>query len=135
MLKKSTEHKPIIIFIGEPVAVVWVIVAHVKYTFEDICSSFKCAIAAFFALNIKYPTNSERPWLFLQKYLFNISTPYNKHVEDSIKTLANDLIWLHILKPFSLEQWILFVSIVTKIWVGQIYYTFAKRKNNKIHML
>lgn len=91
LLTKNTELYPFMVFIGSPISVAWVVIGHLKYSFNDLSSCMKCAISAYIALNVKYPQPSEKAWFFLQKYIFNISTSNDTSIENSVKTFANDL--------------------------------------------
>ncbi|XP_075149978.1 uncharacterized protein LOC142224054 [Haematobia irritans] len=92
ILSKQTEGlRPFIVFIGSPVTISWLVVGSTKYSFNDIGSCLKGALAAYIALKLEYPYASQKPWFLLQKYIFNISLPADHLMDHKVKTIANDL--------------------------------------------
>uniref|UniRef100_A0A1I8Q575 Uncharacterized protein n=1 Tax=Stomoxys calcitrans TaxID=35570 RepID=A0A1I8Q575_STOCA len=91
LLAKQTEMKPFIVFIGSPIKISWLVMGSTKYSFEDLNSCIKHAMAAYLALNITYPFASQKPWFLLQKYIFKVSLPSDHMLDNKVKTVANDL--------------------------------------------
>lgn len=62
---------------GEKVSKSYVVIEETEYLVTspmvaiDVC--FKC----IFALNAQYPVESKLAWLYIQKYLYGIETPYD----------------------------------------------------------
>lgn len=79
-----------IAFVGAPISMAIVYVAGVKYVFDSPVEAVEACMAAYLALNIKYPDCSKRVWYFLQKYVFRISTESDVF-DPAAYTLANDI--------------------------------------------
>ena len=88
--KSNSEIQPRLVFVGVPLELAYVLIAHVKYRFEDIKKAIETYMVIFLGLNVKYPEESKRVWYFLQKYIFKITTSYDKP-DIVLNTLAHDL--------------------------------------------
>lgn len=85
----KTPLQPYIQFIGSPVEICNISVAHIKYTTTSVVHAFEIAFSAYMALNVKYPDECRKIWEFIQQFLFNIETGEPKPA--SSLTLAHDL--------------------------------------------
>lgn len=50
----------------------------ILYTANSFLHSIDICFKIFHTLNLQYPAASEFPWLFIQKYFFDIETKYDK---------------------------------------------------------
>lgn len=55
----------------------FVIVCNQLYTFENPFSGLEFCFHSFFALNLKYPEESQYVWTFFQKAVFKITTKFD----------------------------------------------------------
>lgn len=69
----------------------YVIVNDVKYTATSLMNAVNLCFQAFFALDAKYPVDSEIVWYFLQKHIYGISKKKYECSYVSVDTIWHDL--------------------------------------------
>lgn len=73
----------------------YVIIGDMSYQIEDPLKAFEACFNAFFALNLKYPDESQHCWTFAQRGIFNIETKNDKalpSVESLLQSIKNALL-------------------------------------------
>lgn len=78
--KKNT-FEPVIIIVGTMDKIVSssIVINDVTYIVSDYLRAVDIAFKAFQVLNCCYPTTCQPVWTFVQKFLYNITTPYDKN--------------------------------------------------------
>jgi hypothetical protein len=66
----------------------YVIVNNVKYESTSLSNAVNLCFQIFFALDAKYPVDSEMVWYFLQHYIYDINNP--KYIRSFVSV---DTIW------------------------------------------
>lgn len=49
----------------------------IRHKLPSVVAAIDCAFKIFHVFNIKYPEESVAVWLFIQKYLYDVQTPYD----------------------------------------------------------
>lgn len=62
----------------------------VKYTSTSLMNAINLCFQIYFALDAKYPVDSEMIWYFLQNYIYNITGKSTRHFI-SVDTTWHDL--------------------------------------------
>lgn len=47
------------------------------YRFEEFVNAFDICLKLFFILNLEYPVACRKVWVFIQKHIYTIDTPYD----------------------------------------------------------
>jgi len=69
----------------------YVLVNNIKYVSTSLMSAVDLCFQVFFALDAKYPVDSEMVWYFLQYYIYDITnTKYSRHFV-SVDTVWHDI--------------------------------------------
>lgn len=79
-----------VIAVGPEVEEVYVKVDEHMYRVPGIQKGVDICFKIFFALQAKYPIESEQVWQFIQLYIYNIETRQDKKFV-GVNTLINDL--------------------------------------------
>lgn len=83
--------QPIPVFVG-PLANPQASYVDINTTFYKLETPLKSVDTAFkicHAINAKYPIEAEIPWLFLQRYIYNITTIHDKHFVSANALIAD----------------------------------------------
>jgi hypothetical protein len=83
--------QPIVIVVGLPgkVDAAYVCVNDVKYKFTNVTAAVDTCFKTFYALNAKYPVQSEAVWTFLQVAAYGIQEPKRHYI--SVSSILTDL--------------------------------------------
>lgn len=68
----------------------FVVVNMTMYSVETPVKAIDTCFKIIHALNAKYPLEAETTWTFLQKYVYDINTPYDKPYV-SVNTLISEI--------------------------------------------
>lgn len=90
LLKWKQTLQPVIVAVGPEVDEVYVKVDEHMYRVSGIQKAIDICFKFFFALQAKYPIESEQVWQFIQLYFYNIETRQDKKFV-GVNTLINDL--------------------------------------------
>jgi len=69
----------------------YVIVNDIKYTSTSLINAVNLCFQIFFALDAKYPVDSEMVWCFLQHYVYNITSGRDARNFVSVDAICHDL--------------------------------------------
>lgn len=83
-------HKCKLIVFLEGILASYVIIDDVLYDFQSPISAVDGCFKIFISLHAAYPEGSYPVWLFIQKYIYNIDTDWDKHFS-SVDTLISEL--------------------------------------------
>ena len=77
MAKTKETFQPTPVFVGSytNITTCMVVFDYIRYIVPDVISAIELTFYTFFALNAKYPSDSEQIWLFLQQAVFGIKLP------------------------------------------------------------
>lgn len=85
--------QPSVYLVGDNVSNIdasYVAIDSVLYKLETPLSAVDCCFKVFWALNAKYPPESQHIWLLIQKLVYNIVTKQDKNLT-SVNTIITDL--------------------------------------------
>lgn len=57
--------------------------------FKNLIKAVDMLFRIFMVLNLKYPKQCEQIWLLLQRYVYNIQTPYDMHSTTVLQTISD----------------------------------------------
>lgn len=77
-----------IVFHGERVSKSYVLIDETEFLLTSPMVAFDVCFKSIFALNAEYPVESKLAWLYIQKYLYGIETPFDGSYV-AIKNLAS----------------------------------------------
>ncbi|XP_063376065.1 uncharacterized protein LOC134679525 isoform X2 [Cydia fagiglandana] len=92
-LKKGLTCQPVVICVGpdvENITEFYVNFDDVTYQLESLLKAVDICFKTFHVFDIKYPRESIQPWMFIQRYFYEIHTPQD-HTFPSVATLIADL--------------------------------------------
>lgn len=91
LLKKNT-FQPVIAIVGtlESVVACYIVINNISYLVTDYMRAVDVAFKSFDALNCCYPSACQPVWTFIQKFIYNIDSPYDKNYS-SVNKLIEQL--------------------------------------------
>ncbi|XP_032689892.1 uncharacterized protein LOC116853124 [Odontomachus brunneus] len=85
--------QPYIIAIGSQLTAIeafYIIIDDIMYKMENVLKAVDILYKIFQVLNVKYPPACEQIWLFIQKYIYERTTKWDKYSK-SVMTLIDNL--------------------------------------------
>lgn len=68
----------------------YIVFDDIKYNVDTILKAIDVTFKILQVLNLEYPMESKSIWIFIQKYLYKISTPFDITLS-SVEVMCNDL--------------------------------------------
>lgn len=93
MLELQVTAQPLTVLVGETlqsITAAYVCINDLRYRFDSPLKAIDICFKSFFALNAKFPIESEQVWVFIQKYVFQICTKWDKDFA-SVNTLIAEI--------------------------------------------
>lgn len=90
--EKKNIFEPVIIIVGTVDKIISssIVINDVTYFVSDYLRAVDIAFKSFQALNCCYPTACQTVWCFIQKYIYNVNTPYDKNYS-AVNKVINQL--------------------------------------------
>lgn len=91
MRKHRNTSQPFIVAVGNPkqIEVCYVIIETIKYKYQNILTAVDACFKSFYALDLKYPAESKLAWIFLERYIYGLST--NLKNPPAVSSLLSDI--------------------------------------------
>lgn len=92
-LRYSLTEQPLPVIVGPSICNIvasYVIVNDIRYTAETPLKAIDTCFKIYHTLNAKYPLEAEVPWTFIQTYVYEIHSQYDKKYV-SVNTLIADI--------------------------------------------
>lgn len=90
-ISKNLRLQPFIIYINCSEPQFCVAYDNIYYSFNNFLVALDICFKVFFIFKLTYPKQSEKFWLFIQKYLYNITTEFDNLTPDLIDIISQIL--------------------------------------------